>query len=464
MEKEELDKKTNPVPDEKTEGQQKRGHQPAQKERKPLTPEEIQKRKKMLIYPLMAMIFLLAMYLIFAPSKADKEKKQAEQGLNLDIPQVTNGELLDDKAAAYEQANREQAENERQSAMGALSDFFGGTQKANAPKEEWSLVAEPVYEDKGGKNPSAIRQSATAYRDIRHTLGNFYEDNSKSDAMQRQIEELQAQLDEKNAQKSDDDEVKKQLLLMEKSYEMASKYMPQTQNTAAHPFENAVERKMDEPIPNAHAKAESKEPTFTVSPDTKDVVSSLYQEVSDSVFIAEQSQERNRYFHTATQTVNELPDKNTLKVAVYQTTTIKDGETVRLRLLETARVANMLIPKNTLLTALAKIQGSRLSLSVTSIEFQERIIAVKLSAYDLDGQAGIFIPNSEEMNAVKEVVAGMGQSAGTIFTFNSSAGQQLAADTGKGIMQGASQYLNKKMREVKITVKAGHLLYLLQTK
>lgn len=453
-----------PVPNEKPDKQEKTGKQFQPKERKTLSPEEIQKRKKMLIYPLMALIFLLAMYIIFYPSKSDKEKKQAGQGLNFDIPQVTSGELLDDKAAAYEQERQDANENERRQAMGALSDFFGGTQKTNTHSEEWELVAEPVYDDNSGKNQNAIRQSATAYRDIQHTLGNFYEDNSQAETIQRQIDDLQAQLDERDAQKADDDEVQKQLLLMEKSYEMASKYMPQTGTPSANPFENAVERKMDDPIPNAHAKAEAKEPTFTVSPDTKNIVSSLYQEVSDSVFIAEQSQERNRYFFSATQTADELPDKNTLKVSVHETVTLKDGETVRLRLLETVRVANLHLPKNKILTATAKIQGNRLTLSVTHIEQQGRIISVNLSAFDLDGQPGVFIPNSEEMNAVKEVVAGMGQSAGTSFTFNSSAGQQLAADAGKGVMQGASQYLNKKMREVKITVKAGHLLYLLQTK
>ena len=100
-------------------------------------------------------------------------------------------------------------------------------------------------------------------------------------------------------------------------------------------------------------------------------------------------------------------------------------------------------------------------LSVTSIEHRERIMSVNLSAYGLDGQLGVFIPNSEEVNALKETVAGMGQSAGTSFTFNSSAGQQLAADAGRGIMQGASQYLNKKMREVKVTLKSGHKLFLI---
>ena len=38
------------------------------KESQPLTPEEIRKRRKMLVYPLLFLAFGVAMWLIFAPS------------------------------------------------------------------------------------------------------------------------------------------------------------------------------------------------------------------------------------------------------------------------------------------------------------------------------------------------------------------------------------------------------------
>lgn len=449
----------------RTEKNKTTAHNPKEQKRKVLSSEEIQKRKKILIYLLMSVLFIGFMYWIFAPSKVDKEKQQTEQGLNLDIPQPVDADLPGDKEEAYKFEMSAQQASERQSAMGALSDYFENGQYDNKNTGEWESTDEHPSGG-GNRHPSAneINRSASAYGDIQQTLGNFYEDPSQIDLLQQQIDDLQAQLDERDNDKSVNDEMQQQLELMEKSYEMAAKYMPQGQNASGNPFEKAIERDMDEPLPSAHSKAERKEPTLVVLPDRKNVVSVLYQVVSDSVFIAEQTEERNRGFLSALQSDDDIPLKNTLKVSVHETVTIKDGETVRLRLLETARVANMLIPKNKLLTAQAKVQGNRLTLSVTSIEERERIIAVNLSAYDLDGQPGIFIPNSEEMNAVKEVVAGMGQSAGTSFTFSSSAGQQLAADAGKGIMQGASQYLNKKMREVKITLKSGHKLYLIPNK
>lgn len=426
---------------------------PTKNKRRLLSPEEIQKRKKLLVYPMMGLAFVIVMYIILAPPKEDKERKQAGQGLNLTIPEVSGGELVEDKVAAYQQANSEQNEQERQSAMSTLSEFFPDTRQ---PENRDDLISEP-------EPPETVDQSTLAYRDIRNTLGNFYEDRSEYDALQQQIDDLQAQLDERYSEREQLDDVQQQLELMEKSYEMAARYMPQTTGTKVNPFETAAEREMDEPV-NAHAKAETREAAFTVYSDAGTVVSSLHQEVSDSVFMAEQMQERNRSFLPGTETVDDIPLKNTLKVAVYETQTLKDGETVRLRLLEPARVAGMYIPKNTLLTAVARIQGNRLTLSVTSIEHRERIVHVNLSAYDLDGQPGVFIPNSLEVNAAKEIAAGMGQSAGTSFTFASSAGQQLTADAGRGLLQGASQYFGNRMREVKVTLKSGHKLFLMQNR
>ena len=47
------------------------------KEKKELTPQQIQQRKKMLVYPLMGLVFLGSMYLIFAPSEKDEARWKA---------------------------------------------------------------------------------------------------------------------------------------------------------------------------------------------------------------------------------------------------------------------------------------------------------------------------------------------------------------------------------------------------
>ena len=99
---------------------------------------------------------------------------------------------------------------------------------------------------------------------------------------------------------------------------------------------------------------------------------------------------------------------------------------------------------------------------VTSLEYAGTIIPVELAVYDTDGQPGIFIPNSMEMNAVREVAANMGGSLGSSINISTNAGAQLASDLGKGLIQGTSQYIAKKMRTVKVHLKSGYKVMLYQ--
>lgn len=69
------------------------------------------------------------------------------------------------------------------------------------------------------------------------------------------------------------------------------------------------------------------------------------------------------------------------------------NETLQLRLLESVRIGENIIPRNALLTAKSKLSGNRMMLYVTTIELGENIYPVKLTAYDMDGLEGVFIPD-----------------------------------------------------------------------
>jgi conjugative transposon TraM protein len=118
---------------------------------------------------------------------------------------------------------------------------------------------------------------------------------------------------------------------------------------------------------------------------------------------------------------------------------------------------------NSLITGIAQIQGERLQIVVQSLENNGNIIPLQLTAYDTDGQQGLFIPGSVETTALKEITASMGRDAGTSIsiTQGTTAGQQLAADVGRSLIQGTSQYISKKLRTTKVTLKAGHRLLLM---
>ena len=83
------------------------------KEKRPLTEEQRQRRKKMLVYPLMVLTFLGCMWLIFAPSQKDGGKERQGLGFNTDMPLPENSGIIGDKAKAYEQQQLENRKKER---------------------------------------------------------------------------------------------------------------------------------------------------------------------------------------------------------------------------------------------------------------------------------------------------------------------------------------------------------------
>lgn len=74
--------------------------------------------------------------------------------------------------------------------------------------------------------------------------------------------------------------------------------------------------------------------------------------------------------------------------------------------------------------------------------------------------SGEYRSNSMEYDAAREIAANMGTSMNGSINISTDAGAQIASDLGKGVIQGVSGYVAKKMRTVKVTLKAGHRLLL----
>ena len=432
-----------------------------------LTEEERQRRKKFVIYPLMFLLFAGSMWLIFAPSEKEEEKQA--KGFNTEVPDPTAAELIGDKKKAYEKEMMEEKEQERSRAMQSLSSMFGemtGGQPEQS-SEELALKTDLSERDNGFGSRTAAPQdgfhaSASAYQDINRTLGSFYEaprEDPEKEELRARLAELENRMS--SEQQSPAITVNDQMALLEKSYQLAAKYMPSgggqsSSNMAlASDGETASEGKAVVTTRNGKAVA------FPVAPVSEQVVSALAQPMSDSTFRSEYVKERNYIFHTAIGTAP-LTEKNTISACVHTRQTVTDGQTVRFRLLEPMLVSGKEIPRNTSVVGVAKIQGERLNVLISSLEYHGNIIPVELAVYDTDGQAGIFIPGSMERSAAKEIVAGMGTSAGSSMNFSTDAGAQLAADLGKGLIQGTSQYFSKKMRSVKVHLKAGYKVLLYQ--
>ena len=409
------------------------------KPKRELTPQQVQQRRKMIVFPLMFLAFAGCMYLIFAPSGKEDVNVESVGGFNADIPLPAEDGIIADKQKAYEQAV---ISRKQQDKIQSLQDFgFTLDDDTEEPQEEINLMPEEDPKPQRGGGAS----SRAAYRDINRQLSTFYEtppvDEEKED-LKRQVAELTDRLQQQqNATPTADD----QMALLEKSYELAAKYMNGGQGQVAQvPVTGGIDRK-----PDAVAVQAVRETT----------VSGLQQPMSDADFIRAYSQPRNYGFNTAVGTGYAM-GKNTVAACIHQDQTLVDGQAVKLRLLEPMQAGNIVVPKNTLVAGTAKVQGERLDILVSSIEYAGNIIPVELAVFDTDGQKGLSVPSSMEQEAFNEAMANIGSGLGTSISFAQSAGQQVAMDVTRGLLQGTSGYLAKKFRTVKVKLKAGYRVML----
>lgn len=416
------------------------------------TQNKMDKLKKPLIFGLMSLVFLGCMYLIFKPST---DKKEIENiGLNDAVPQATGAGMPADKGKAYELEMLERKDQEKRNALTTLSDYWNTDSSEDneneIPEEEES------YGFGGGKNPGKSGNPAlSSYRNMQSTLGSFYQnDNAETMELRKQLDEMKEKLAEKDVPPVTT--VDDQLALMEKSYQMAAKYLPTgTNSTEAAPAKST---------PPTTTASTQKEQFVSFTSSRKNTVSALYREPTDSAFIADWNETRNRGFYTAGLTEQVIQPKNSIKACVHDEQTVVGETGVRLRLLESAQTPNRTIPKGTIVTANAKFQTGRLQLKISSIELEGNIIPVDITIYDLDGQQGLYVPYSSEMNALTEMAGNMSQTSGTSVMLTQSAGQQAAADLSRGVVQGISGYFAKKVRTPKVTLKAGHQVFLVTKK
>ena len=432
---EEVQKNENGTTAPQADGKPKKGNKP----KRELTPQQVQQRRKMIVFPLMFLAFAGCMYLIFAPSGKEDVNVESVGGFNADIPLPAEDGIIADKQKAYEQAVTSRKQQDK---IQSLQDFgFTLDDDTEEPQEEINLMPEEDPKPQRGGGAS----SRAAYRDINRQLSTFYETppvDEEKEELKRQVAELTDRLkQQQNATPTADD----QMALLEKSYELAAKYMNGGQGQVAQvPVTGGIDRK-----PDAVAVQAIRETT----------VSGLRQPMSDADFIRAYSQPRNYGFNTAVGTGYAM-GRNTVAACIHQDQTLTDGQAVKLRLLEPMQAGSIVVPKNTLVAGTAKVQGERLDILVSSIEYAGNIIPVELAVFDTDGQKGLSVPSSMEQEAFNEAMANIGSGLGTSISFARSAGQQVAMDVTRGLLQGTSGYLAKKFRTVKVKLKAGYKVML----
>lgn len=381
----------------------------------PKTAAERERLKRLTVYTLLILSFLVCLWIIFAPSGEDETAKGKA---NMELPDQTSAGMPDTKLKAYEQEAAQKDKSHNDSTINAVS-----------------LQLDTVTAPATPTVPDEIQNSAAAYQQAQASLQDFYVPDYNESA---QVAELQARIDELEMQNAMTQQAQQpnEMELLERSYQLAAQYMGNGNNA-------------DGQEPPAQFDEKGKRNVQPVQNVTHNVVSTLSAATND------------RGFNTSVG-IKRSTGRNTIAAVIAGDQSVTNGQSVKLRTSEPMWIGNRLIPRQTTLTGLARLQDERLEIEITSVETGGSIYEVELKVYDSDGQEGISIPNSMESDALHEIGANMGNTMGSSINISTDAGAQIASDVGRGLINGVSQYLTKKMRTVKVHLKAGYRVMLYQ--
>lgn len=387
---------------------------------------------KLLVYPLMVLLFAGSLWLIFRPSEDGTEAVGGSGGFNTEMPSPESKGLPGSKVDAYRDGEMAEKTERRKGSLIEIAEMLDTDTTGKVALPDVPLTGKPAAENENEEGTP--QSSVAAYQDMNRTLAGFYSpaEVSQDDEVSRRIAEIERRLDSELEKESSFDE---KVALMEKSYELAAR------------FGGNATAKTDVPVQTVNEpKAEP------VKAERPCVVSRLGQK-DDTDSIVEDR------FNTAVGTL-EAVEKNTIAACVHGTQTVTDGQALRLRLLEPMRVGGRPVPEGTVITGLTRLQGERMEVEIEAVSHNGSVLPVELEVYSTDGQKGILVPNSLENDAAREIAAGMGGAVESGISISTDAGAQIVSDVGRGLIRGVSQYFTKKARTVKITVKAGYRLLL----
>ena len=377
-------------------------------------PKSQAERQKMMKYlvvmPAAILCGIVILWLLY--SSLNEREGKVGDAFNTEIPEGEN-DGMKSKAEEYAAAEAAKEHEAQQKAIASLDTLS-------------SQSTDTVV------HTSAIETSAQTYQEVQASLDDFFVPENTEAA---QVAELQARIDELEAQNAlaqQQTQQPDQMEMLERSYQLAAQYMGNGGNYQA-------------PQPQEEKGKRNVLPVVQVS---HNVVSSL-------------SATSARSFNTSVGTAKSV-SKNTIAAVVAGNQSVIDGESVRLRTIEPMWIGSRLVPRNTAIVGSARVQGERLEIEITSVECEGSIYDVELQVYDSDGQEGINIPNSMESDALHEIGANMGSTMGSSINISTNTGAQIASDVGRGLINGVSQYLTKKMRTVKVHLKAGYRVMLHQ--
>lgn len=435
---------------------------------KPHLEQFLRRRRFFIVLPLLVLPFITMLFWALGGGKGLDARAQnaPQQGLNAALPdaQFEKREVWD-KLSLYEFAERDSIkyrqarERDPYFELATVETRQDDLSVSTDSQKQDAMITTFPSKQKQQVDPNELR--------VNKKLEELYKEinrPSTSPKSQTNKEDVKHSMTQHDQFSSDVDRLEKMMEMMKESPETD----PEMQQ-----IENVLEKILDIQYPERvkerlKATTGYKETTLPVEiASTDDDVSLLdatpqLLPLPDSAlifkdFLAPQFS-TNGFFGLEDEPMPGASNANAIEAIVHVTQEIVEGSTIKLRLLNEITVNGNRIPKDQFVYGTASIDGERLILEINSIRIGNSVLPVSLSAYDLDGLEGIYIPGAISRDAVKQASDNALQNI-QLMSLDPSIGAQAVAagvEATKGLF-------SKKAKLVKVKVKAGYHILLRDT-
>ncbi|MEL1254050.1 conjugative transposon protein TraM [Flavobacterium sp. DGU38] len=403
-------------------------------------------RKMLLVLPILALPFLTAIFWALGGGKMDAANSAASQqkGFNLKLPNANLKEGLQlDKMNYYDLAALDSA------------------------KLDELIKKDPNYLNQSFQIDSTEDSSAVTQQKERHGLNKSVYRDPNEEKVHQKLEALQKAINtpvavpeqnrdytkivksnETSLHSNDVDRLEQMMQSMNEEQESQDPELQQLGGMLESILDIQHPNRVQEKLKKASEAQRGQ--VFTISTkEYEDPVSSLQNKALNS------SQYKQNGFYSLDELENDDSMQNAVEAIIHETQTIVNGSTVKFRLMNDIFINGIKIPKDNFLFGTASLKGERLTINISSIRYNNSLFPVDLSVYDMDGLVGIYIPGAINRDVAKASADRSMQTLG-VTSLDDSWGAQAA---GAGI-EAAKSLLSKKVKLVKVVVKAGYKVLL----
>ena len=415
----------------------------------------LRQRKMLLVIPLLVLPFITILFWVLGGGKMDNAKAQSviKEGINLKLPNPNFKEDAPlDKMNYYDQA--------------ALDSV----------KLNELIKKDPNYRSQSFQGDSAEVARDTAFnrsnfRKVSTGLNTRVYRNPNEEKVQKKLEALQKAINKPviaPAQNRDfiEDVKTNATALPSNDVDRLEQMMqtlnqPETQDPELHQLSGMLEKILDIQHPDRvqeklrKASETQRGQVFTVTTKGKEDVISALQNAKNTNPVDSGMASKPNAFYSLEESSSADYMQNAVKAVVHETQTIVNGSTIKLRLSTAIFINGVMIPKDNFLFGIASLKGERLAIKINSLRYNNSLFPVELSVYDMDGLSGIYIPGAISRDVAKASVDRSMQTLG-VTSLDDSWGAQAA---GVGI-EAAKSLLSKKVKLIKVVVKAGYQVLL----